>query len=653
MEIKEIYIKNFRNIGEEGAEIKLSPITIFTGCNSAGKSTAAKALLLLESYLSDVKANNYNLIDTPLDFSKVVKLGTFDTVLNSSAKADGYNCFVLGYSFESSIIVADISVRFTFGEKISDSLNNGYLKKLSILIDSNEFLSISIQDDSYFCEIKDKEKFIEYIRCYKIRHIASSWKSYYYDFKEKEELSKKFQWRNPEQDDTWEKVTPYITELISIETQLIHSNIIRKTLNTADRDSIFTKAPSFIDVISANEDIVEFEPFWAQVHKYEENKQRRLTLEDFAQIKTKIREHIKEKEYAKLGENVCRWDELDRYLDKSSNIIIDKIYSYVISDAKDVMEYNRSQNTSALEECINNTINDIEFQSWAIQVSINLNENMGFLAIFEKVKEYTWIGRCLYYIFRRSLNPNIIKRTGYVDASTIDVKRLYPLDLSNRFGNLWRRFNDVIINRRFSVTSEKGDFLKKWLREFNICEDIIIDNMEGTLRIKLISKDIPEGRLLADYGYGVTQLVSLLLNIEIAISQTEDDFDEPVEAGDESYAPGIIPYLLILEEPEVHLHPSLQSRLADMFLDATRHGVHFIVETHSEYLVRRTQVIVASIFSKNTKYIPKFRVYYFPEDGLPYDMRYKTNGHFKEVFGEGFFDEAGKWSRELMRSKNK
>ena len=68
MEIKEIYIKNFRNIGEEGAEIKLSPITIFTGCNSAGKSTAAKALLLLESYLSDVKANNYNLIDTPLDF---------------------------------------------------------------------------------------------------------------------------------------------------------------------------------------------------------------------------------------------------------------------------------------------------------------------------------------------------------------------------------------------------------------------------------------------------------------------------------------------------------------------------------------------------------------------------------------------------------
>ena len=653
MKIKEIYIKDFRNIGEDGAVIKLSPITIFTGCNSAGKSTAAKALLLLESYLSDVKANNYNLIDTPLDFSKVVKLGTFDTVLNLSAKANGHNCFVLGYSFESSIIVADISVHFTFGKKTLDSLNNGYLKTLSILIDSNELLSISIKDDSYLCEIKDKEKFIEYIRCYKIRHIASSWKSYYYDFKESVELSKKFQWSYPEQDDDWDKVKPYITELLSIETELIHKHVIRKTLNIKDRDNMFTKAPSFINVISANENIVELEPFWIQIHKYEETEQRRLTLDDFVHIKEKIKEQIKEENYANLDGNFCRWEELDRHSDERSNKIINKIYSYIISDAKDVMEYNRSQNTCALEECINNTINNREFQSWAIQISINQNEKMGLLAIFEKVKEYTWIGRCLYYIFLRSLNPNIIKRTGYIDASTIEVKRLYPLDLSNRFGNLWRRFDDTKSFRRFSQPSEKGEFLRKWLREFNICDDIVVDNMEGALRIKLISKEIPEGRLLADYGYGVTQLVSLLLNIEIAISQTEDDFDEPVEAGDESYSPGIIPYLLILEEPEVHLHPSLQSRLADMFLDASRHGVHFIIETHSEYLVRRTQVIVASIFSKNAKYIPSFRVYYFPEYGNPYDMGYQTNGYFKESFGSGFLDEAGKWTRELMRTNRR
>ena len=38
----------------------------------------------------------------------------------------------------------------------------------------------------------------------------------------------------------------------------------------------------------------------------------------------------------------------------------------------------------------------------------------------------------------------------------------------------------------------------------------------------------------------------------------------------------------------------------------------------------------------------KFKVYYFPKKGLPYDMGYTQNGRFIEKFEDGFFDEAGK-----------
>lgn len=50
--------------------------------------------------------------------------------------------------------------------------------------------------------------------------------------------------------------------------------------------------------------------------------------------------------------------------------------------------------------------------------------------------------------------------------------------------------------------------------------------------------------------------------------------------------------IVLLEQPELHLHPKVQSRLADFFATA-RPDVRLIVETHSEYLVTRLRLRVA------------------------------------------------------------
>jgi predicted ATPase len=50
--------------------------------------------------------------------------------------------------------------------------------------------------------------------------------------------------------------------------------------------------------------------------------------------------------------------------------------------------------------------------------------------------------------------------------------------------------------------------------------------------------------------------------------------------------------LVLLEQPELHLHPKVQSRLADFFAFA-REDVQILVETHSEYLITRLRVRVA------------------------------------------------------------
>lgn len=70
-------VKNFRNFDAEGATFDLAPITILTGCNSSGKSSVVKALLLLGDAMCQVKSID-DLAQLKINFSEQgYKLGGF------------------------------------------------------------------------------------------------------------------------------------------------------------------------------------------------------------------------------------------------------------------------------------------------------------------------------------------------------------------------------------------------------------------------------------------------------------------------------------------------------------------------------------------------------------------------------------------------
>jgi len=50
--------------------------------------------------------------------------------------------------------------------------------------------------------------------------------------------------------------------------------------------------------------------------------------------------------------------------------------------------------------------------------------------------------------------------------------------------------------------------------------------------------------------------------------------------------------LVVIEQPELHLHPKAQAALADLFIIAANSGVRFLIETHSEHLLLRTRLRV-------------------------------------------------------------
>lgn len=107
--------------------------------------------------------------------------------------------------------------------------------------------------------------------------------------------------------------------------------------------------------------------------------------------------------------------------------------------------------------------------------------------------------------------------------------------------------------------------------------------------------------------------------------------------------------MLYIEEPEAHLHPNSQSLLADLLVDAfNRFGINFVIETHSEYLIRKIQFWT----SKDNLSPQNILIGYMDRnsDEFLVDLKIQKDGTFKRNFGSGFFDEATRWKFELLKS---
>lgn len=198
--------------------------------------------------------------------------------------------------------------------------------------------------------------------------------------------------------------------------------------------------------------------------------------------------------------------------------------------------------------------------------------------------------------------------------------------------------NSRIVHEFYQENIQSGDtadrFIRKWLKEFEIGENIKITPLDGEgyyVKVEIGDDEIH----LADMGMGSIQLVILLMRLATIGHRSNSS---------------LMPWWIIIEEPEQNLHPMIQSKLADLFESFTQifcdSYMHTLfIETHSEYLIRKTQVLVADNNYKTEEELKEnnsFKVFYFPsaKGKLPYEMEYRTDGNFSNEFGTGFFDEA-------------
>lgn len=213
-------------------------------------------------------------------------------------------------------------------------------------------------------------------------------------------------------------------------------------------------------------------------------------------------------------------------------------------------------------------------------------------------------------------------------------------------GRRGERVVDAMLARRERGATISTGFRKKrltleqrvasWLKTLGLIHSFSVEPVakDSSIYQVRVQKTQSSAKVpITDVGFGVSQILPVLVLCY--------------------YAPeGSI---ILLEQPEIHLHPSVQSGLADVFIDAAKNrNVQIVVESHSEHLLRRLQRRIAEETLK-----PDDTALYFSEatdagsrlTGLELDLFGTIKNWPKDFFGDEFGEMAAITKAAMERQK--
>jgi len=187
-------------------------------------------------------------------------------------------------------------------------------------------------------------------------------------------------------------------------------------------------------------------------------------------------------------------------------------------------------------------------------------------------------------------------------------------------GIQYEELDSRILNENVSIPSLTGEWLS-YILDTNV--SIVIDTKSSpyisTLKFRFNDKDYTP----LNVGFGYSYILPIIVSGLVA------------KDGE----------ILIIENPEAHLHPRAQSRLAEFLARVASMGVQVFVESHSDHILNGLRVCV----KKETLQPEDVQIFYFDKDENStspkvFMPQIDKDGRIEE-WPDGFFDE---WNNNLM-----
>lgn len=586
-------LNNFKSI-ESREELEFRPLTIFTGANSSGKSTVLQSVLMISQTLQSPIMSRSIVLN-----GGIKKFGSYgDLVFRRQWKKD----MTVGFGIDNKIYrdikyftpweeaVKSVSCQFTVGANGEDDLQP-YLKKmqLSSVDNDNNEASVSINRMDVVPE--------------KIKKIVESMQ------------------KRPDPEDLNFSVNVKIAENYSPVRYRRES--FSNTIGVSLQHFLPEYLLSSYNIFEALSDTI-FDRYYVglpRLYNILDDETNKLLSEALEDVCLEAAESLKElslkhKRLKKKKRFDAAYDEYIKNKQFSSFIELFSKCEIPVAEKAPLADKVKTAMMTlapkyAVDRLPSHFIPGVEF------IREFFSEHIWYLGPLREEPK-------ALYPLESDIAMNEVGYKGENTAAVYDYNKEKTVEFVNP--NCFKCLDNL------NFRSEKcslEEAIGRWLVYLGVANDIMT-NDRGKIGHELkISTDIKDMKQdLTHVGVGVSQVLPILIMALLA------------KKGD----------VVILEQPELHLHPKVQTRLADFFVTMNAVGKQCIVETHSEYMINRLRYLVA--VSKDSKVSDDTMIYFVEKKGGHSEYRPVSINRYGviEDWPDGFFDESERIASQILRA---
>jgi AAA15 family ATPase/GTPase len=198
-------------------------------------------------------------------------------------------------------------------------------------------------------------------------------------------------------------------------------------------------------------------------------------------------------------------------------------------------------------------------------------------------------------------------------------------------GHTGKYVYDIIINNQTIVKA-----INKQMDRLNLGYDLVVTplvsetgDIADLFALRLLDKATNIHISITDVGFGISQVLPIVVQGVISKEKT-----------------------ILIEQPELHLHPAQQAELGDMFIESAlgENKNTFLIETHSEHLILRIMRRIRETHNGNLPSdLPPIKpddvaILYVEQDGengsIVREMPLNERGELVKAWPGGFFEEG-------------